>query len=131
MSYSSGAEGPATLQDEQATAGGGGTWAATVYLLLLGGIMMVATAPVGVVLAHWRRNRAPAWLRSHYTFQIRTFWLGLLLLAVALGLAMTLLGYFILAAWMVWAVGRCAVGVNDLMQGRAVPNPRGLGFGRG
>lgn len=47
MSYSSGAEGPATLQDEQATAGGGGTWAATVYLLLLGGIMMVATAPVG------------------------------------------------------------------------------------
>lgn len=123
--------GASTWQEDLVTGGEAGTWAAAVYLLLLGGIMMVVTAPVGVVLAHWRRHRAPAWLRSHFTFQIRTFWLGLLLFAAAVGLAMSLLGYLVLAVWMAWAVGRCAVGINDLMRRRAVPNPRGWVFGRG
>jgi cytochrome c biogenesis protein ResB len=33
---------------------------------------------VGIVLAHLNRGKSEAWLESHYTWAIRTFWLGLL-----------------------------------------------------
>jgi uncharacterized membrane protein len=33
---------------------------------------------VGIVLAYLNRGKSEAWLESHYTWAIRTFWIGLL-----------------------------------------------------
>jgi uncharacterized membrane protein len=39
-------------------------------------------ALIGVVLAYLSKGAAPAWAVSHYRFQIRTFWIGLLFILI-------------------------------------------------
>ncbi|MCC5859855.1 MAG: hypothetical protein JJT90_16975 [Ectothiorhodospiraceae bacterium] len=111
------------------TDGAGRTLPMSVYLLFLLGMLMVVTVPPGVLIAHLARRRAPDWIRSHYTFQLRTFWLGLLVLVPGILLAVNLLGYLLIAVWVVWVIARCAVGVSRLADGRAIPEPRGLWLG--
>ena len=41
------------------------------------------TGLVGVVIAYVRRPEAPRVVRSHYDFQIRAFWISVILLAIA------------------------------------------------
>lgn len=112
-----------------------------VYMLFLGSVLAVVTAPLGVVIAHLKKNSAEEWVTSHLQFQIRTFWLGLLggvLFAGSwhlmgwVGLpAMTpwATGYLYFTASLIWMVGRCGVGINHLTNNRPVPNPRSLAFG--
>ncbi|WP_290649093.1 hypothetical protein [Aquisalimonas sp.] len=101
----------------------------TVYILFFMGMLTVITAPVGVLIAHAARGKAPAWLHSHYTFQIRSFWLGLPVLLVGLLLTGSLVGYLVIAGWVVWVIARCASGVNHLMDRQPVPDPKALWLG--
>ncbi|MFN2338517.1 MAG: DUF4870 family protein [Gammaproteobacteria bacterium] len=103
--------------------------AMVVYILFLGGIMMLFTAPIGVLIAHLKRGRVGPWVDSHLLFQIRTFWLGLPALAAGLLLAWNLSGYLIITAWVVWAIGRCGVGIHRLIDNRPIDEPRSLWFG--
>ena len=59
------------------------TLPAIVYGLYLLGLVNGLTILVGLVIAHINRDTAGPVMRSHYTFLIRTFWIGL---AVFLGL---------------------------------------------
>ncbi|HEY6104626.1 MAG TPA: hypothetical protein VIV59_01495, partial [Anaeromyxobacteraceae bacterium] len=52
--------------------------AKVVYVLYLVSLVTGVTALVGVVMAYVYQGDAPDWLKTHYRFQIRTFWLGLL-----------------------------------------------------
>ncbi|MCS5517519.1 hypothetical protein NWF32_29745 [Pseudomonas qingdaonensis] len=54
-----------------------------VYVLYLISLLVVVTAPAGLVYAYQSRAGANDLDRSHYTFQIRMFWIGLLLLGWA------------------------------------------------
>ena len=56
-----------------------------VYLLYFAAYIFGITALIGVIIAHtkWPDTGPP--LRSHYQFQIRTFWIGLLYLVVGAG----------------------------------------------
>ena len=49
-----------------------------VYLLYFAAYIFGITALIGVIIAHIRFPDATLLLRSHYQFQIRTFWIGLL-----------------------------------------------------
>jgi uncharacterized membrane protein len=98
-----------------------------VYLLYLSGLVVpVLPLIVGVLLASNRVKDAPDWLESHYTFQIRTFWIGL----AGLGLAGVLLflpfGLFPLTivATAVWLVTRCFVGMVRLHRGEPIFDPQ-------
>lgn len=121
------------MTDSSTTVDGGEQTSLTlpmsVYILYLMGMMMVFTAPVGVVIAHGARKRGPDWVRTHYRFQIRTFWLGLPVLVAGVLLAGSIIGYLLIAAWVVWAIGRCAAGINYLSARRAVPEPASLWLG--
>ena len=129
--------------DEQTTAADtrGKGVAATVYVLYLGSVMTVVTGPIGMLVAHlFRRNNAD-WINSHLLFQIRTFWLGALGGAAALAAWNLLglisapswvswtLGYGFFTACLGWTMGRCGVGINRLMNNRAIDAPRSLLFG--
>ena len=105
--------------------------AMTVYLLYLGGIMMVFTAPLGVLIAHLMRPRVGSWTDSHLRFQIRTFWFGLPALLAGAGLLIwePVTGYLLITAWLAWAVGRCGVGIHRLMDNRPIEDPKSLWFG--
>ena len=78
---------------------------------------------VGLVLAYVNRDTAPEWLKSHYTFQIRTFWIGLLYFAVSGVLCVVLIGIPLLLATAVWYIVRCAVGLSRLLRNEPYPTP--------
>ncbi|WP_386083717.1 DUF4870 family protein [Vreelandella sp. F11] len=122
------------------TSRGRGT-AIVVYMLFLGSVLAVVTAPLGVLIAHLKKNDAEEWVASHLQFQIRTFWLGVLSgvaftaiwhLLGWIGLpaiAPWALGYLYFTACLIWMVGRCGVGITHLTNNRPVANPRSLAFG--
>lgn len=92
-------------------------------LFLLGFVTAWVTPIVGLVLAHLNRDTAPEWMKSHYAFQIRTFWLGVLYFAVAFASLLVLIGIVAIPAVAVWFIVRCAVGMNHLLKKEPYPTP--------
>jgi uncharacterized membrane protein len=99
-----------------------------VYILYLVGLVFGLTGIVGVVMAYINRDDAPEWLKSHYQFQIRTFWIGGLYMFIGVILAIVLIGYLVLLFWMIWLIVRCVKGMKSLDQKEAHPNPTGWMF---
>ncbi|MGI8839877.1 MAG: DUF4870 family protein [Caulobacteraceae bacterium] len=97
-----------------------------VYILYLSHFVPVigwVATIVGLVLAYVERDAAPEWLKSHYTFQIRTFWIGLLYFVVACVLVVVLIGIPLLVAVWVWFIVRCALGLSRLLRNEPYPTP--------
>jgi uncharacterized membrane protein len=98
-----------------------------VYVLFL--VHFIPVAPiVGLVLAYVERPTASAWLKSHYEFQIRTFWIGLLYGVVAIVLCVILIGIPLLMAAWIWFIVRCALGLSRLLRSEAYPSPESWTF---
>jgi uncharacterized membrane protein len=68
-------------------------------------------------------------LRSHYQFQIRTFWIGLLYLTVGTVLCMVLIGVPILLWWTIWSIIRIIKGGLLLTEHKPIVNPGSWLFG--
>lgn len=100
-----------------------GKMANIVYVLYLIALFMGITGVVGVVIAYVNKDEAPDWIRSHYQFQIRTFWIGAGLIVVGLITAFVLVGYLVLLAWVLWLIVRTVKGMKYLGKGEAHPNP--------
>jgi uncharacterized membrane protein len=95
------------------------TWTHAIYALhafsLLTGIIGAATV-VGAFLTGWpsliavilnyvkRSEARGTWLESHFRWQIRTFWFGLLWVALCLLFVVATLGVGLLVAWLPLAV---------------------------
>jgi len=89
--------------------------------------MLGVPAILGVMLAYRCRDEASDWMRSHYVFQIRTFWIGLIAAVLATVAAMAglgILGVFAVVALVVWVTLRCFVGMVRLHRGEPIYNPR-------
>lgn len=116
------------------------TMPAISYALYLLAYATGVTAIVGLILAYAQRGTAGPINQSHYTFLIRTFWIGLLMMigtgiVAGMGAILTvvLIGFPILAlAWLMGAVAcvwygvRCVVGLVYLSRGEAHPRPYAL-----
>ncbi len=59
--------------------------------------------------AHVKASSADEVLRSHYRFQIRTFWIGLLYLVLGWLLVYVSIGILILFWWLVWSMVRTLI----------------------
>ena len=99
--------------------------AKAVYILYLVGVLIPVTGIVGVVLAYVNIDDAPPWLRSHYQFQIRTFWIGGIYLIIGALLAIFIIGYVVLLFWTIWLIVRCAKGLKSLDRKLSHPDPTG------
>ena len=113
------------------------TWARIVYALhafsLIAGIIGTATV-VGSFLTGWpsiiavilnyvkRREARGTWVESHFRWQIRTFWYGLLWIGLCIVFVILTLGIGMLIAWIpmvligLWFIYRIASGwlrLND------------------
>jgi uncharacterized membrane protein len=100
-----------------------------VYILYLAGLIFGVTALIGLVIAYVNRDGGPEWLRSHYDFQIRTFWIGLLYLAIGSLLTLIVIGWLLIPLWYVWLIVRCARGMKHLARAEPYPNPESWLFG--
>jgi len=99
-----------------------------IYVLYLASLLVGVTALVGVVMAYVYQGEAPDWLKTHYRFQIRTFWLGLLFGFVGVVLSVILVGYLVLVFLAVWLVVRCVKGLKFASRREAYPDPLGWWF---
>ena len=113
------------IAQEKATTEGA---ALIVYILYLVGIVFAITGIVGVIMAYINRSDAPDWLKSHYQFQIRTFWIGGLYIVLGAILTVVLIGYLVLLFWVVWLIVRCVKGMKSLDRKEAYPDPTGWMF---
>ena len=99
-----------------------------IYILYLVSLIIGITAIAGLIMAYVNKDDAPDWLKSHYQFQIRTFWIGALYLFLGVLLSQFIIGLFILLFWLLWLIVRCAKGIKYLDQAVAYPDPKGWMF---
>lgn len=92
-----------------------------VYALQALSFLWGVTAIVGVVIDYVKRDDARGTpLQSHFDWQIRTFWWGLLWCVVGLALLFVFVGAFVLFAAWVWMVYRVVKGWLRLNENKPV-----------
>ncbi|HWA42447.1 MAG TPA: hypothetical protein VHA10_04495 [Hypericibacter adhaerens] len=106
-----------------------GNTANLVYILYLVSLIVGITALVGVILAYVNKSQAPDWLQTHYRFQIRTFWIGILFSIIGVVTTIILIGWLILLLVAIWWIVRCIKGMQYLGKQQAHPNPASWMFG--
>lgn len=100
-----------------------------VYILYLVGFLTGITALIGVIIAYLQRDKTDRISRSHFQFQITTFWIGLLYLIVGAITAHFAIGALIIVWWFVWTIIRCVKGLLALNEGRPIAQPNSWWFG--
>ena len=100
-----------------------------VYILYLAAYAVGITALIGVIIAHVQVGSADPMLASHYRFQIRTFWIGVLYWIVGGILVFVLIGFVILLWWFIWSIIRNIKGLLALNENRPIANPTSWMFG--
>ena len=98
------------------------TTAKVIYILLMVSTMIGVTGLVAIIMAYVMQDDSPEWLQTHYRFQIRTFWIGLLYIVIGSFTFQIIIGYFILLFTVVWMLVRCAKGLKQLANKQAVKN---------
>lgn len=107
----------------------GGKTANLVYILYLSSLVFGVTGIIGVVMAYVNRDKSKRdWVQSHYKFQIRTFWIGMLLVIIGGATAIFVVGYFVFLFWAIWLIVRSVKGMKFISQQQAHPNPTGWLF---
>lgn len=96
----------------------------TYVAFLLGLITAGFGAIVGVVIAYLKRPEvAGTWRESHYTWLIRTFWIGLLFSAIGGITALFFIGFLVFIATFVWFIIRLVKGWMAYSNEEAIQNP--------
>ncbi|AXS39400.1 glycolate oxidase subunit GlcE [Breoghania sp. L-A4] len=102
----------------------GGNNVTLVYILYLAAFVVGLTALIGLVFAYLNRGKGPAWTQSHYTYQIRTFWIGLLYSLICVALAVIGIGFILMIAVAVWMIIRCIKGLQAASRREAIADPQ-------
>ena len=94
-----------------------------VYFLYIAGMFIGISALVGIVIAYINRGKAGGWVETHYTWQIRTFWIGLLYSFVSVLLMIVAIGFVLIFAVAIWVIVRCVLGLQAANRDEPVKNP--------
>jgi len=126
-----------------------------VYILYGVGFFFAPFALVGVIVAHTGAATAGPISRTHFRYQTRTFWYGLLTLAIATSLVIAFAGVVLVDAlmsgsgggnyelpdsippalilagalffwWLIWTVVRCIKGFVTVLGHQPMPKPTTL-----
>ncbi|MAB15227.1 hypothetical protein [Parvibaculum sp.] len=94
-----------------------------VYILYFIGFVVGITALAGLIVAYLKRGEAGPNATTHFTFQIRTFWIGLLFSFIGAITSMIVIGVIILFATVVWALIRLIKGFMLASDDKPIPDP--------
>lgn len=97
-----------------------------VYGLYAASFFMGVSALIGVIVAYVKRPEvAGSWQATHFTYQIRTFWIALAGSVVAFLTMFIGIGFALLPLVAIWLIWRIVRGWVRLSQYRAVEDPEG------
>jgi len=99
-----------------------GNSANLIYILYLASLVVGITGLIGVIMAYVYQGAAPPWVQTHYRFQIRTFWIGLLYGLIGAATAWFGVGFLIILFTVVWYIVRCVKGMQRIAQSLAYDN---------
>src|SRR3954471_21065113 len=98
------------------------TIATVVYALQAAGFFVGITWIAAVVINYVKKDDAAGtWLESHFRWQIRTFWFGLLWGVIGGILCFILIGFAVLFANAVWIIYRIVKGWLNLNDAKPMP----------
>ncbi|EGF91244.1 membrane protein-like protein [Asticcacaulis biprosthecium C19] len=125
---------PAPSTNRSLFADGRGLAMLNYALLFFMSMSVGATGIVALIVANFAdSDKTPAWIKSHYQFQIRTFWIGILPTLLTFFLSQYLLKalqveplymFAVVIPVLGWIAARCAMGFNHLLYGRPYPTPK-------
>ena len=93
------------------------------------GFFTVITAVIGLIIAQVKASTAGGIWLSHFQFQIRTFWIGVLYFIAGFALLYFFIGVPIILWWTIWTLVRIIKGAVLLHDQRPIPQPRSWLFG--
>jgi uncharacterized membrane protein len=90
-----------------------------IYALQAASFFVGITLFVAIVFNYIKRDDVRGtWLESHFRWQIRTFWYGVLWTLLGIVTYVLLIGYLILFANLIWMIYRIARGWLNLVEGK-------------
>ena len=101
-----------------------------VYGLFAFSFFVAPASIVGLVVAYIVRPDAPPWLQGHYTFLIRTFWIGFLYAFISALAVMILIGPLMMLGVAVWFLVRVVLGWMKMEKGQPIANPQSWWLGQ-
>lgn len=93
-----------------------------IHVLYLAGIVVGVTALAGIVIAYINRGKSEAWIETHYTWAIRTFWIGLLYTLISAMLMLVAIGFITGLLTVAWFVARIVFSWQALDRGEPMAN---------
>ncbi|MCG8428739.1 MAG: hypothetical protein MI754_15395 [Chromatiales bacterium] len=82
-----------------------------VYGLQAAAFLFVITPLIGIIINYVKRDDVRGtWLESHFRWQMRTFWYGLLWSIIGIITTFIIIGYVVWLANIVWIIYRIAKG---------------------
>lgn len=95
------------------------TW--LIYGLYAASFVLGITSIVAIVLNYIKRDSVAGTVyASHFSWQIRTFWIGLAGMVLAVVTMVILIGWLVAMATLVWVVYRLVVGALKLMEDQPI-----------
>ena len=97
-----------------------------VYWLYLASLLVGITSLIGVIIAYVNRGTGNDWLDSHYSYQFRTFWIGVLYAIIGLAFSLTNWSIALLLGpmWCIWWIVRCVKGLQLTHARERIVRPR-------
>lgn len=100
-----------------------------IALCYLGSFVTGFSGLVGIVLAHvWQGDNDAEWAASHFTYLIRTFWIGLIGFIIAGVLSIVLIGLLLMPLIAIWVGVRSVMSLIKAQKQEPMPDPQTLLF---
>lgn len=100
-----------------------------ISVLYLASFITGISGLVGIVLAHvWQGDNQEDWAASHFSYLIRTFWIGFVASLIAGVLSIVLIGFLLLPLIAVWVGVRSVMSLIKAQKQEPMPDPETLLF---
>ncbi len=94
-----------------------------IYVLYLCSVLLPILPIVGVIFGYIFENDAKAYLKSHYHYIIRSFWIGILYFLLATTSLIIVIGIVLVPLCLIWWLIRTAKGLKSLMRNEPIVRP--------
>ena len=95
------------------------TW--VIYGLYAASFLIGITWLVAIILNYVKRGDVVGtYLESHFNWQIRTFWISLIVAVIGMVLMLVLIGWLVLLADAVWVIYRLVMGALKLNENKPI-----------